>query len=99
MRHQSISSVCVCSASQASVRLEDLLRLSALGDLISAKRVTAGLRATQWLGQVSDAAPQQLSRDRGIELRDRAVMDKVVEPQSELVARFGEQYGAGHKLG
>ena len=29
---------------------------------------------TQWLGQMSDAAPQQLSRDRGIELRDREVI-------------------------
>jgi hypothetical protein len=36
-----------------------------LGDLISARLVTAGVRSTQWLGQMSDASLQQLSRDRG----------------------------------
>jgi TolA-binding protein len=41
--------------------------VSTLGDLISAKRVTAGVGATQWLGQMSDATLQQLARGRGID--------------------------------
>jgi len=39
--------------------------IATLGDLISAKRVTTGIKATQWLGQMSDAALQQLLQDRG----------------------------------
>ena len=34
-------------------------------DLISAKRVTAGVASTQWLGQMSSDAQQQLPRDEG----------------------------------
>ena len=75
------------------------LIVATLGDLILAKRVTAEFRATQWLGQMSDATVQQLSRDRGIESRGRAAMGKAGEPQSELGAEFADQYGAGHKLG
>jgi len=74
------------------------LIVATLGDFISAKRVTAESGATQWLGQMSDAALQQLSRDRGIELRDRAATDKVGEPKRESIARFAVQYGAGHIL-
>ena len=62
------------------------------GDLISAKRVTAGVGATQWL------ALQQLSRDRGIDLSGRLAMGKATEQQSEMVAKFEDQYGARHKL-
>jgi Fungal N-terminal domain of STAND proteins len=40
--------------------------VSTLGDLISAKRVTAGVGATQLLGQMSDASLQQLLKGRGI---------------------------------
>jgi chromosome segregation ATPase len=69
------------------------LVVATLGDLISAKRVTAGRSATQWLGQMSDASLQQLSRDRGIEARIRPSTDKVPELQGELGARFADHYG------
>jgi len=69
------------------------LIISTLGDLVLAKQVTAGLGADQWLGQVSDATVQQLSRDR-VDIRGRAATDKGVEPQ-----KFADQYGAGYKLG
>lgn len=39
--------------------------VSTIGDLISAKRVTAGSRSVQWLGQMSDEALQTLSRQYG----------------------------------
>ncbi|KAF2802726.1 uncharacterized protein BDZ99DRAFT_468700 [Mytilinidion resinicola] len=42
--------------------------VSTFGDLISAKRVTAGVRATQLLGQMSDATLQQLARSQGCDL-------------------------------
>jgi len=71
------------------------LIVATLGDLISAKRVTAGLRAAQWLGQMSDASLQQLSRDRQV---GRVAMVKAREPQSEMDAKFEGQYGAGRKL-
>lgn len=35
--------------------------VATLGDLIAAKRVSAGARSTQWLGQMSDASLQKLS--------------------------------------
>jgi conjugal transfer/entry exclusion protein len=69
------------------------LIISTLGDLILAKRVTAGLGSDQWLGQASDATIQQLSRDR-VDIRGRAATDKGVEPQ-----KFADQYGVGYKLG
>jgi hypothetical protein len=34
------------------------------GDSIMATRVTAGVRTSQWLGQMSDATLQRLSQDR-----------------------------------
>jgi hypothetical protein len=48
------------------------LIVSTFGDLISAKQVTAGAGATQWLGQISDATLQQLTRSRGIDLHGRS---------------------------
>jgi chaperonin cofactor prefoldin len=42
--------------------------VSTLGDLISAKRFTAGVGARQWLIQLSDATLQMLARGRGIDL-------------------------------
>ena len=54
--------------------------VATLGDLISASRVTAGVRSTQWLRQISDATLQQLSRDRG-----RVAMGNAMEPQSGMV--------------
>ncbi|KAI9709020.1 MAG: hypothetical protein M1828_002554 [Chrysothrix sp. TS-e1954] len=38
--------------------------VATLGDLISARRITAGARSSQWLGQMSDLTLQQLSKDR-----------------------------------
>jgi chromosome segregation ATPase len=69
------------------------LVVATLGDLISARRVTAGVRSTQWLGQMSDDTVQQLSRDRG-----RVTMEKATEPQSGMVEEFEDRYGAGYKL-
>lgn len=37
--------------------------VATLGDLISARRVTAGARSTQWLGQMSDESLRSLSKD------------------------------------
>jgi hypothetical protein len=82
----------------AAAKAAHQLIVATLGDLISAKRVNAAPEARQWLGQMSDATVQQLSRDNGIELRSRAAADKDVEPQSELGLKFAGQYGAGYKL-
>ena len=69
------------------------LVVSTLGDLISAMRVSAGARSAQWLGQMSDASLQQLSRDRG-----HLAMGKAMEPHIGAVEKFEDQYGAGYKL-
>ena len=61
--------------------------VTTLEDSISARRVTAGNRATQWLGQMSDATLQQLSRDLG----HPAVRD-VMKPQiAEIEGRIQSQ--------
>jgi hypothetical protein len=39
--------------------------VSTFGDLISARRITAGARSIQWFGQMSDESLQQLSQNRG----------------------------------
>jgi hypothetical protein len=67
--------------------------VATLGDLISAKRINAEARSAQWLGQMSDASLQQLSRDRG-----RVAMEKAMETQSGMVEEFEDRYGAGYKL-
>lgn len=71
--------------------------ISTNGDLILAKRVTAAVRARQWLGQMTDLSLQQLSQARGIDLADRATTDKAVEPETERAVNF-DQYGAGYML-
>jgi hypothetical protein len=76
----------------------DQIIVSTFGDLISAKRVTAGIGATQWLGQMSDAALQDLARGRGINLSSRSGTVKSVEEQVRGTRAFEDQYGAGHKL-
>ena len=63
-----------------------------------AKRITAGVGATQWLGQMSDAVIQQLSRDRGLDVSGRAASVSGKEKQIEITAKFQDQFGAGHKL-
>jgi hypothetical protein len=70
--------------------------ISTIGDLIFARRVSAAANAIQLVGQMSDASLQQFSRDRGIAYR--AATEKAMEQQSEMVAKFQEQYGAGYRL-
>lgn len=72
--------------------------VATLGDLISAKRVTAELASAQWLGQMTDASLQQLSRDRALEIRSRASPNKLADDGMEPGASFADQYGAGYKL-
>ncbi|KAF2176781.1 hypothetical protein K469DRAFT_645268 [Zopfia rhizophila CBS 207.26] len=67
--------------------------VSTVGDLLSAKRITAGARSTQWFGQMSDDSLQQHSRDHS-----RAVTEKAEEPQPGLVTEFRNRYGTGRKL-
>jgi hypothetical protein len=66
------------------------LIVATLGDLISAKRVAADISSSQWLGQMSDATVQQLSRDR--------VRDKVGDQRGEVGVNFQDQYGRGRRL-
>lgn len=65
--------------------------VATLGDLISAKRITVGARSSQWLGQMSDASLQQLSRNRN---EDRVISDR--DPESG--AQFQGRHGAGRTL-
>jgi len=74
------------------------LIVATLGDLISAKRVNAGVGTTQWLGQMADATLQQLSGDRGLGSRHIRSSDRGVAGYGEVEARFGGRYGAGYKL-
>lgn len=69
--------------------------ISTSGDLIVAKRITAGVGATQWLGQMSDAVIQQLSRDRRLDVSGRAASGSGKEKQIEITAKFQDQFGAG----
>ena len=72
--------------------------VASLGDLIWAKRVTAGNRVDQWLGQMSDATIQELSRVRGRVKPDSAARGNAAEPRQETGANFEGSYGAGYKL-
>jgi len=65
--------------------------VATLGDLISAKRVTAGARSTQWLGQMSDASLQSLSKDR----TENVVGNR---PDTEPGTHFEGRHGSGRKL-
>lgn len=62
--------------------------ISTSGDAISAKRITAGVGATQWLGQMSDAVVQQLSRDRGLDVTAQTATEKGADKQIEITAKF-----------
>lgn len=72
--------------------------VSTLGDLISAKRVTADTGAEQWLGQMSDATVQELAKSRGVSLGSDYRTAKGTQEKNEGIARFEDQYGFGHKL-
>ena len=73
--------------------------VSTVGDLVSAKRVTANVGATSLLGQMSDATLQQLTRGRGINLSSGSRIAKGVDEQDRGSITFADQYGSGHKLG
>lgn len=67
--------------------------VSTIGDLILARRVAAGARSWQWLGQMSDDSLQQLSQNHG-----HVAGKGLVEPQTEISSQFEGRYGAGLKL-
>ena len=69
------------------------LIVATLGDLISARRIIAGARSTQWLGQMSDTSLQKLSQDHG-----RGTIKNDTEPRPKIVTQFEGRYGSGHKL-
>ena len=84
--------------------------VATLGDLISAKNVKTGSRSAQWLGQMSDATLQQLSRIRvcnetKTEQPEVTVSHKRVgsnvkdeDGQNGLVTCFTGRHGAGRQL-
>ena len=67
--------------------------VATLGDLISAKRVSAGARSKQWLGQMSDTSLQQISRDC-----NKVARENIVEPESGMTDNFEGRYGTGKPL-
>src|SRR5580700_6939019 len=62
--------------------------VSTIGDLISARRITAGARSMQLLGQMSDDSLQQISRDL-------IATEKATELQTGKGTQFEDRYGAG----
>jgi hypothetical protein len=66
--------------------------VSTIGDLISAKRVSAGARSMQLLGQMSDDSVQQLSRNCG-----HIGTEKATEPQTVIATQFEYRHGGGVK--
>jgi hypothetical protein len=66
--------------------------VSTIGDLISAKRITAGSRSIQIMGQLSDESVQQLSRDF-----DHFSTEKNSKPHSGGT-HFETRHGTGFKL-
>jgi hypothetical protein len=71
--------------------------VSTNNDLVSAKQVTAEVRARQWIGQMSDISLQHLAQARGIDSAERPTVDRAIEPETERAVNF-VQYGAGYKL-
>ena len=67
--------------------------VSTIEDLISARRVTAGARSWQWLGQISDDSLQQLSQNHG-----HVALERPIESQTEASSLFEGRYGVGLKL-
>ena len=75
-----------------------MVLVSTVGDLISAKRVTADVRATQILGQMSNATLQQLASSRGVDLEDISRRARGTAKDNGGIVDFEDQYGSGHKL-
>ena len=67
--------------------------VATLGDLISARRISAGARSKQWLGQMSDTSLQQISKDS-----NRVAMENIVEPEGGTTDNFEGRYGTGKPL-
>ena len=84
--------------------------VATLGDLIEAKGIKAGDRSTQWLGQMSDASLQQLSRRHSGAAVTSNVEDDTDPPraatrdqdqkgrQDLLPPQFENRHGTGRKL-
>lgn len=75
--------------------------VATLGDLIAARRVVTGDKSTQWVGQMSDTALQQLSRDRDHGPVRRALHEQCQKPtfvQGETTEGFEHRHGTGYKL-
>ena len=65
--------------------------VSTVGDLISAKRVTAGARSVQLMGQISDDSLRHFSQSIGCGAAEE-------EKKSDRGSAFKERYGEGWKL-
>lgn len=72
--------------------------VSTVGDLISARRVTAAAGATQLLGQMSDSYLLQLSKIRGVDLSNVSSEGKILEHEDRLTVKFRDRHGAGNQL-
>lgn len=70
--------------------------VSTIGDLISAKRITAGARSMQLLGQMSDESVQHLSRNRNNNTAHNRNSETSSEPQTD--PQFLHRYGTGFTL-
>ena len=83
-----------------------LVIVSTFGDLISAKRVVTGARATNWLGQMTDASLQQLSKDHArTDAKENLVASIENKPNKEdgqaqdvIDPHFVARHGTGRKL-
>jgi hypothetical protein len=71
--------------------------VSTSGDRILARKVIAGVRTTQWLGQMSDNSLQKLSQDRIGSSSYESCMDSM-KLGRQTYAKFEQEHGAGYKL-
>lgn len=77
--------------------------VSTIGDLIAAKRIKAGARSVQLLGQMSDASVQQCSQPLSSatnvgSMHTRAGPDSAVKAEKPSTAQFTGRYGRGQTL-
>jgi hypothetical protein len=73
--------------------------VATLGDLIQARRVTAGDNSTQWVGQMSDQSLQQLSRNYRSPMNEEVADRSGTPSTSGTTPEFDNRHGAGFKLG
>lgn len=70
--------------------------VSTIGDLILAKRVSAGARSTQWMGQMSDDSLQQLTKALGKSAMGNAANAEPKDPSgTELKLYSRKSAGTG----